>query len=48
MRLGDGRTVKAEGKGSVRLRVSNNNDPKCVIRLSSVLLVPDLSPVFRH
>ena len=42
-RLGDGRTVKAEGKGSVRLRVSNNNDAECVIRLSSVLLVPDLS-----
>ena len=41
--LGDGRTVKAEGKGSVRLRVSNNNDAECVIRLSSVLLVPDLS-----
>ena len=43
VRLGDGRTVKAEGKGSVRLRVSNNNDAECVIRLSSVLLVPDLS-----
>ena len=43
VRLGDGRTVKAEGKGSVRLCVSNNNNAKCVIRLSSVLLVPDLS-----
>ena len=43
MRLGDRRTVKAEGKGSARLRVSNNNDAECVIRLSSVLLVPDLS-----
>ena len=43
VRLGDGRTVKAEGKGSVRLRVSNNDDAECVIRLSSVLLVPDLS-----
>ena len=43
VRLGDGRTVKAEGKGSVRLRVSNNNDAECVIRLSSDLLVPDLS-----
>ena len=43
VRLGDGRTVKAEGKGSVRLCVSNNNDAECVIRLSSVLLVSDLS-----
>ena len=43
VRLGDGRTVKAEGKGSVRLRVRDNNDAECVIRLSSVLLVPDLS-----
>ena len=42
VRLGDGRTAKVEGKGSVRLRVSNNNDAECVIRLSSVLLVPDL------
>ena len=43
LRLGDGRTVKAEGKGSVRLRVKDNNNAECVIRLSSVLLVPDLS-----
>ena len=46
VRLGDGRTVKAEGKGSVRLRVSNNNDAECVIRLSSVLLVPDSCNLF--
>ena len=43
VRLGDGRTVKAEGKGSVRLCVRDNYDAECVIRLSSVLLVPDLS-----
>ena len=43
VRLSDARTVKAVGKGSVRLCVSNNNNAKCVIRLSSVLLVPDLS-----
>ena len=43
VRLGDGRTVKAEGKGSVRLRVRDNNNAESVIQLSSVLLVPDLS-----
>ena len=43
VRLGDGRTVKAEGKGSVRLRVRDNNDAERAIRLSSVLLVQDLS-----
>ena len=43
VKLGDGRHVKAEGRGSVRLRVRDNKDTECVIRLSSVLFVPDLS-----
>ena len=44
VRLGDGRhDVKAEGRGSVRLRVRDDKDAECVIRLSSVLFVPDLS-----
>ena len=43
VRLGDGRHMKAEGRGSVRLRVRDNKDAERVIRLSSVLFVPDLS-----
>ena len=43
VRLGDGRTVKAEGRGSVRLRVKDNQEAERVIRLSSVLFVLDLS-----
>ena len=43
VRLGDGRTVKAEGRGSVRLRVKENKEAEREIRLSSVLFVPDLS-----
>ena len=43
VRLGDGRTVKAEGRGSLRLRVKDNKEAERVIRLSSVLFVPDLS-----
>ena len=43
VKLGDGRTVKPEGRGSVMLRVKDYRDAKRVIRLSSVLFVPDLS-----
>ena len=35
--------MKAEGRGSVCLRVKNNRETERVIRLSSVLYVPDLS-----
>ena len=38
VRLGDGRHVKAEGRGSVRLRVKDDKDAKRVIRLSSVFI----------
>ena len=41
--LGDGRHVKAKGRGSVCLRVKDGRDAKRVIRLSSVLYVPDCS-----
>ena len=41
--LGDGRHVKAEGRGSVCLRVKDDRDAERAIRLSSVLYVPDLS-----
>ena len=43
VRLGDGRTVKAEGKGSVCLRIRDNKQIEKKISLSSVLFVPDLS-----
>ena len=43
VRLGDGRTVKAEGKGSVCLRIRDNKQAERKISLSSVLFVPDLS-----
>ena len=43
VRLGDGRHVNAEGRGSVCLRVKDDRDAERVIRLSSVLYVPDLS-----
>ena len=43
VRLGDGRHVKAEGQGSVRLRVKDDKDAERVNHLSSVLFVPDLS-----
>ena len=43
VRLGDGRTVKAEGKGSVCLRIKDDKQTERVISLSSVLFVPDLS-----
>ena len=43
VRLGDGRNVKAEGRGSVCLLVKDDRDAERVIRLSSVLYVPDLS-----
>ena len=43
VRLGDGRTVKAEGKGSVCLRIRDNKQTERKISLSSVLFVPDLS-----
>ena len=43
VRLGDGRTVKAEGKGSVCLRIKDDKEAERVICLSSVLFVPDLS-----
>ena len=43
VRLGDGRTVKAEGKGIVCLRIKDDKEAERVIRLSSVLFVPDLS-----
>ena len=43
VRLGDGRHVKAEGRGSVCLRVKDDRDAERVICLSSVLYVPDLS-----
>ena len=43
VRMGDGRHVKAEGRGSVCLRVKDDRDAERVIRLSSVLYVPDLS-----
>ena len=43
VRLGDGRTVKAVGRGSVKLRVKGNHDAERVIQLTSVLFVPDLS-----
>ena len=43
VRIGDGRTVKAEGHGSVKLRVKDNHEAERVIKLSSVLFVPDLS-----
>ena len=41
--LGDGRHVKAEGRGNVRLRVRDDKDAQRVLRLSIVLFVPDLS-----
>ena len=41
VRLGDGRTVKAEGKGSVCLRIRDNKQTERKISLSSVLFVPD-------
>ena len=37
------RTVKAEGKGSVCLRIKDDKEAERVIRVSSVLFVPDLS-----
>ena len=43
VRLGDGRTVKAEGKGSVCLRIRDNKQAERKISLSRVLFVPDLS-----
>ena len=43
VRLGDGRHMRAEGRGSVCLRVKDDRDAECVIRLSSVLYVPDFS-----
>ena len=43
VRLGDGRHVKAEGKGSVCLCIEDDKEAERVIRLSSVLFVPDLS-----
>ena len=43
VRLGDGRHVKAEGRGNVCLRVKDDKDAERTIRLSSVLYVPDLS-----
>ena len=43
VRLGDGRHVKAEGRGSICLRVKDDKDAEFVIRLSSVLYMPDLS-----
>ena len=43
VRLGDGRHVKAEGRGSVQLRVKDDKDAEHVIRLFSVLFMPDLS-----
>ena len=43
VRLGDGRTVKAEGKGSVCLRIKDDKQAERIISLSSVLFVPDLS-----
>ena len=43
VRLGHGRTVKAEGKGSVCLRIRDNKQTERKISLSSVLFVPDLS-----
>ena len=43
VRLGDGHTVKAEGRVSVRFRVKDNQEAERVIRLTSVLFVPDLS-----
>ena len=43
VRLGDGRHVKAEGRGSVKLRMRDDKDAERVIRLFSVLFVPDLS-----
>ena len=43
VRLGDGRTVKAEGKGSVCLCIQNDKQAERVISSSSVLYLPDLS-----
>ena len=44
VRIGNGRMVKAKVRGSVRLRVKDNIlEAEHVIRLSSVLFVPDLS-----
>ena len=43
VRLGDGRHVKAESRGSVQLRVRDDKDAGSIIPLSSVLFVPDLS-----
>ena len=43
VRLGDGRHVKAEGKGSVCLCIKDDKEAERVIRLSSVLYVADLS-----
>ena len=43
VRLGDGRHVKAEGRGSVCLRIKDDKEAERVISLSSVLYVPDLS-----
>ena len=43
VRLGDGRYVKAEGKGSVCWRIKDDIEAERVIRLSSVLFVPELS-----
>ena len=40
VRLGDGRTVKAEGKGSVCLHIRDNKQAERKISLSSVLFVP--------
>ena len=42
VRLGDGRTVKAEGRGNVCLRIRDDKQTERVINLSSVLFVPDL------
>ena len=43
VRLGDGRHVKVEGRGSVCLRIKDDKEAERVISLSSVLYVPDLS-----
>ena len=43
LRLGDGRMVKAEGRGSVKLRVKDNHEAERVMKLTSVLFVLDLS-----